>query len=343
MYVVEYIRLWILVTINRPEVKRINFIDCMCNAGIYKDGDLCTSLEVLSVFYEYAQSFPEKSFCLFLNDSDASRISICKMVKEKLYEKQNVSNVSISLSCLDVNDYLMDYTQFDKALGYSSASVLFVDPYDFGTVIIDNLKAFICRYYCEVIFNFFISDFVRNGIDARIRNCIGNVEIRNKDELIGFIAQSLKTGKMKYVFMYKFKTSKNTELYQIIFATPNILGLTKLKEALWKSFNGKFYHKNNYVNPAQQTFISGDIERQLLLSAHANEAKELVLSRYPGQKVSYREIESFLIENTMIQASDVIKSILKPLIDNGGVRKEGIPQNKNNYKDDYYTIYGVLK
>ena len=46
-YVSEYVRIWTIISAERHEVKDINFIDCMCNAGIYADGDCCTAIEVL--------------------------------------------------------------------------------------------------------------------------------------------------------------------------------------------------------------------------------------------------------------------------------------------------------
>ena len=46
-YVSEYVRLWALVMLERTNIDTLNFIDCMCNAGVYQDGDCCTSIEVL--------------------------------------------------------------------------------------------------------------------------------------------------------------------------------------------------------------------------------------------------------------------------------------------------------
>jgi len=34
-YIVEYVKLWILVNVSRSNVTDLNFVDCMCNAGIY--------------------------------------------------------------------------------------------------------------------------------------------------------------------------------------------------------------------------------------------------------------------------------------------------------------------
>lgn len=38
-YIREYVLYWLKVSVNRDNIENINFIDCMCNAGIYQDGD----------------------------------------------------------------------------------------------------------------------------------------------------------------------------------------------------------------------------------------------------------------------------------------------------------------
>ncbi len=337
-YVVEYTKLWMYVSVNRQEVTDVNFVDCMCNAGIYKDGDLCTSMEVLLLFIKEAQQHSSKRFNLFVNDVDEKRINICKQISEKLLEGHNVPNLNIYFSNLDVNEYLTKYYLFDKNLGYGASTILFVDPYDFGTVIISRLTSFIKKYYCEVVFNFFTSDYIRNGIDTRIRECIGNIEIANKDELISYIVNSFRVGKMKYVFSYQFRTSTNTELYQIIFVTPSKKGLEKLKEALWSTFNGKFYYRNINVSEIQLPLFSDEYDRQTLLSIHASDAKTLLLKQFSGQSALYQQIEEFLVQNTMLQTSDFLGSVIKPLIKEGRIIKRGITYNKNNYKEDEYIF-----
>lgn len=337
-YIVEYVRLWLLVNVHRPNITDLNFVDCMCNAGIYQDGDLCTSMEILILFIDAAKRHPDKRFNLFVNDKDKTRTELCSKIAEKLLFENNSSNLDVIVSSLDVNDYLEDYPSFDRYLGYGGATVMFVDPYDFGTVIIKKLTSFIDRYYCEVIFNFFISDYVRNGIDTRIRNCVGDAEISNKEELIEYIGCSLKVGKIQYVFSYQFRTSTNTELYHIIFATPHIKGLEVLKEALWKIFNGKFFHRNYDQNPQQMSLLTEDDDRELLLDIHASAARDLLQHNYAGQSVPYEKIERYLSEKTMMRTSDYLRTVLKPLIEKGYAIKQGIPKNKSNYKNDSYTF-----
>lgn len=243
---------------------------------------------------------------------------------------------------MDVNIYLANYMLFENKLRFGSATILFVDPYDFGTVKISRLTGFITRFYCEMIFNFFTSDFVRNGIDNRIRECIGDEKIDNKEDLISYIVRSFKVGRMQYVFSYQFRTSTNAELYQIIFVTPNQKGLIKLKEALWSTFNGKYYHRNKVTAPIQLSLLNEDDDRSFLIEIHAKEAKTVLFNYYSGKKVAYGDLEKFLVENTMMKNSDFIERIIKPLIKEGKIFKCGNVKNRNNYKNDEYIFRSEL-
>lgn len=68
-YVTEYVREWLYVASNM-NIKNIIFIDAMANAGIYKDGTIGTSIEVLMLFRDFAYQHKDKKFYLLLNDKD---------------------------------------------------------------------------------------------------------------------------------------------------------------------------------------------------------------------------------------------------------------------------------
>ena len=53
-YVTKYVEYWLYVVANFNKVKKINFIDCMCNAEIYKNGVLGTPIEVLIMFIKFS-------------------------------------------------------------------------------------------------------------------------------------------------------------------------------------------------------------------------------------------------------------------------------------------------
>ena len=116
-YITSYVKNWLVVVTNRPTIKYINFIDCMCNAGMYTDGDLTTALEVLIQFAVFALMKRDKEFHIFLNDNSTARVDICKKICEYQQSSMNIpDNVIIHYSCQDVNSYIEDYTIFDKYL-----------------------------------------------------------------------------------------------------------------------------------------------------------------------------------------------------------------------------------
>ena len=339
-YVSEYIRVWAIISAERKEVKDISFIDCMCNAGVYADGDCCTAIEVLRIFIEIANNHKEKNFHLYLNDFDYDKIKFLNSVLNLVYDVE-LENLKIHIDNEDVNVYLDSLVNNSNIFGMGKSVVLYIDPFDFGTVIIPKVTEVLKKNYCEVIFNFLSSDYSRNirNDKERIKKCIGGLSIKNKEEIIEYIQKQLKVGSIKYLFSYEFKTRKNVELYQIIFVTPSSKGLEKLKDVLWKVFDGKEFHRNE-DETGQLSFFTTEDEKELRAKEYATEAKRMLLKKYSGAKVSYSTIEIYLIENTMLREGQIIKYVIKPMIDEGILTKNGETRNSSNYKKDTYTVGG---
>lgn len=339
-YVSEYVRIWTIISAERREVKDINFIDCMCNAGVYADGDCCTAIEVLSIFIDAAGKHQEKNFHLYLNDYNQDKINILSRVVNLVYTIK-LKNLMIHVDNDDVNDYLDDLKDNNEVFGIGKSTILYIDPFDFGTVVIPKVTEILKKNYCEVIFNFFSSDYSRNICQdkERIKKCIGGLEIKTKDEIIQYIKSHFKVGAMKYLFSYEFKSKKNVELYQIIFVTPSNKGLEKLKEVLWKVFDGKEFHRNS-EETGQLSLFSTDDEKELRAQEYSTEAKRMLMKRYNGTIISYTTIEMYVIENTMLREGQIIKYVIKPLIDEGVLIKSGKTRTANNYKADTYAVGG---
>lgn len=338
-YVSEYVRLWAFVMLERNDIHTLNFVDCMCNAGVYHDGDCCTAVEVLQIFSSLAEKYPRKNFCIWCNDNDSEKIEILKRILG-LFPKNR--QIQVLVSQFDVNDYLDMLHQNSKLekemFKRGSTTILYVDPFDFGTVEIPKVSAVLQKHYCELLFNFFISDYVRNiHQDAgRIAKCLGGKRIETKDDLIAYMRTQLRVGHIQHLFSYQFRTEKNVELYQIVFATPNSRGLEKLKDVLWKVFKGAEFHRNHADSDQICLFTAKDDE-DCSLHTYAQEAKGLLCEKYMGQTVSWNDLELFLIEHTMLKESQIITHVLRPLIEAGAVKKQDLC-GKRNYKSDSYTF-----
>lgn len=342
-YVRDYVIRWAEISAVRNDVQTITFIDCMSNAGVYRDGDCCTAIEVLKVFCDIAERYPQKVFRVLCNDNDEGKIDILKKVIAAV--KTEVRNVHICTSVSDVNAYLDKLSTNPRlcgspVFGYGCSTILYVDPFDFGTVEIPKISAVLQKHYCELIFNFFISDYVRNikNDQGRIQRCLGGKNIKDKDELFSYVGEMLRVGNIKHLFSYDFRITNNVELYQIVFATPNTRGLEVLKDSLWKVFDGAEYHRNQ-KDTGQATLFTSEYDQNAFLNKYAREARVILENSFPRQTLSYTQIEEFLIERTMLGASHIIRHVLKPMIASGGIVKCGMVSSRN-YKNDFYIING---
>ena len=338
-YVSEYVRLWAFVMLERDDIHTLNFVDCMCNAGVYHDGDCCTAVEVLQIFSSLAEKYPHKNFRIWCNDNDPEKIEVLKRVLSLFPKKQQIQ---VFGSRLDVNEYLDRLCQNSylakQMFKHGTTTILYVDPFDFGTVEIPKVSAVLQKHYCELLFNFFISDYVRNIHQdvGRIAKCLGGERVETKDDLIAYMRTQLRIGHIKHLFSYQFRTEKNVELYQIVFATPSSRGLEKLKEALWKVFKGAEFHRNHTDSDQMCLFTAKDDE-DFSLHTYATEARTLLCQKYMGQTVSWNDLELFLIEHTMLKEAQIIRHVLRPLIETGAIKKHNL-YGKSNYKADSYTF-----
>lgn len=352
-YIKDYVYNWLFVAVglNNSERTNINFIDCMCNAGIYQDGTFGTPMEVLELFIEFAEDYPNKNFNLFLNDYNENRIRIlCKLINGTSYKQ--INNIKIFLRNNDVNEYLNEISNYQKVFDNNAMTILFIDPYNFGDVKIPNIINFTSKHYCELIFNYFNSDYRRNiqnntakqkqeNMISSITDLPGFKEGMNDKEILEVIKANLKNKNINYVFCYTFRVGngKGIDLYQLLYATPNIKGLKLIKNSLWKIFSGDQYYKSPKISKGQISLFN-DVEiEKINVQNYAVEASELLLEKYENQIVSYKEIQEFILENTMLKNSHIINGLLKPLIIEGKIIKK-VPSGKreNNYTDSYYQI-----
>ena len=346
-YVTRYVRQWALIEVNRKEIQQINFIDCMCNAGVYKDGDACTALEVIGIFNELAKQFPSKRFVVYLNDINSKRIDNFNKIYQKYIVPQKSLNLLVYLKDKDVNDYLDMIIASSRnkqgLFAYGKCNLIYVDPYNFGTVQISKLHNILEKNYCELLFNLFTSDYVRNIAKdtGRIQKCLGGFKPATKDEFINYVVNELRVGHIQYTFAYSFHTVKNVELYQILYATPNIRGLEVLKDSLWDVFDGEEFHRNHApkISDVEQISMFDDEDpKEQRLREYAQEARRIICEEFKGQIVEYAVIEQKILEETMLKDSQIIEPVLKPLIDEGKIRKCNNVRKTNFKKDSYAFI-----
>ena len=347
-YIKDYVRRWLNVAVNYRQ-KNIVFIDSMCNAGIYKNGVKGTCIEIIELFIEYAKENQSKQFYVFLTDYDKDKI---RVLNELISNYNMPNNLKINIKDKDVVEYLSLLIE-KNTFSNSCFTLLYTDPYNFGIPnLLTTIKTFIDKFYCELLFNYFSSDVTRNknNISAKnkmskIKNELSSVitdinidDDKNKEILNKLISTYKNTKNIKYSFAYRFNNTNNAELYYIIFFTPNKRGLELIKESIWEVFNGEeSFKKQIDIDKSQLKLFDTD---ELLISTYSGPMKESIIKLALDKgELSYEDIETHVLENSLLKDSHIIKPIIKPLLETGILEKitpDGV--RKNNYKESKYKI-----
>ncbi|WP_165060686.1 three-Cys-motif partner protein TcmP [Adlercreutzia sp. ZJ154] len=340
-YVTHYVKEWIRVGCMSSKLNTLSFVDGMSNAGIYRDGDLGTTTLAYSLFLEAAKSYPNMHFNLVFNEIDPIRFKIFKVICHELYVNQcggrEIPNLKLYCSNDDINDFIADLSNHDGLLNkYGSLTLFFIDPYDARTVDIPPLRDYLNNHYCELFFNWFSSDHVRNPNDNAIKSCFSGIEIPAGYDAADYIAKYL-SGSKKMYFSFPFRNKNNTELYQIIFVTPSKKGLEKVKEALWSTFSGREYHRNERTACHQTSMFELDEGRDFQKESYGATIRDLILDEFTAKDYSYDEIELFVLRRSMLGPNDILRFVVKPLIKQGVLLKNN-RRGKRNYKDDSYRF-----
>ena len=347
-YIKDYVRRWLNVAVNYRQ-RNIVFIDSMCNAGIYKNGIKGTCIEVIELFIEHAKENEAKQFYVFLNDYDKDKINVLR----DLISNYNIpNNLRINITDKDVVEYLSLLIE-KNTFSSSCFTLLYIDPYNFGIPnLLATIKRFIDKFYCELLFNYFSSDVTRNKKNtsaknkmSKIKNELSSVitdinieDDENKEILNKLISTYKHTNNIKYSFAYRFNNTNNAELYYIIFFTPHKRGLELIKESIWEVFNGEeSFKKQIDIDKSQlKLFNTND----LLISTYSGPMKESIIKlAYEKKELSYEDIETYVLENSLLKDSHIIKPIINPLLE-GGILEKITPTGvrKNNYKESKYKI-----
>ncbi|HVI42255.1 MAG TPA: three-Cys-motif partner protein TcmP, partial [Anaerovoracaceae bacterium] len=191
----NYVDKWARTLLHYNKSDGIVFIDCMCNAGMYKDknGRLIegSAIRIIKKLDEINSHY-HKDVKVYFNDIDERKIEYL----EKAIVGLNICNVDWKLNCQDANQFLKE---FDMAGMDQKHSLLFYDPYK-AAIDWTAIDPFLKRWG-EVIVNHMVSDSIRGIKTAR------------KPEAIN---KYMQTYECEFELLYEKGTSKQ-EFEKLIF------------------------------------------------------------------------------------------------------------------------------
>ena len=110
---------------------------------------------------------------------------------------------------------------------------------------------------------------------------------------------------MKYVRSFEMRNDKDVTDYYLFYATNSLLGLKKMKEAMWKVDRSGEFRFSDATNPLQLVLIGHEPQYDVLTSQ--------IIDRIQGRETTVEEIEEFILSETAFRETHYKRQVLKPL------------------------------
>jgi len=128
---------------------------------------------------------------------------------------------------------------------------------------------------------------------------------RKKFLLSLYTTQLINKADISYVRTFEMKNKYNHTVYYLIYATNHILGLEKMKEAMWKVDKSGDFHFSDRTN-LDQAILFSDTPDCINL-------KREIIRQFKGTSVSINTVEDYVIQKTAYLKKHIRSYVLKPL------------------------------
>lgn len=318
----RYLQAWmVILSQGFPEIL---YIDGFAGPGEYQGGEAGSPIIALDTALEFKPPLAAKIHFLFVEE----RIDRADHLRKQVAKRTLPAHF-----CVIVEGGITFETAFENR--YSSyvrsgrliPTFAFIDPFGWTGAPFSLVRKILANKSCEVFVNFMYEEINRfighkdqvanfNGFfgTEEWKQCVNASDPRTRNRCLhDLYLRQLQTG-AKYVRSFEMSNQRDVTDYYLFYATNEMLGLKKMKEAMWKADESGEFRFSDATDP-----------NQLVLFEKAPNVPTLrsrIVTEFSGKEATVANIEQFVLVETAFRESHY-KAILKTL------EKEGVLQVLN--------------
>ena len=297
----EYLKAWLPIV--GKAAQRVIFVDAFAGPGQYDDGTDGSPIVVLKMARDHAHQTTAELTCLFLEE-DVEREAQLGRVVDALQESLP-ANVKTKRRRGSFVDHFRPASRFIR-WQYDRAypTFYFVDPFGFSHTPFSCVEAMLRGKRAEVFINFMYeevnrflsvdrhaSDFDELFGSSFWRSVLGLERAEDRKRAIYNLYKAQLQKCAKYVVSFEMRNSSNSTDYFLFFATNNLLGLERMKEAMWTVDSSGSFRFSDYQHARG---------RQLLFATADSfpDLREALLENFTGAEVPVEEVSDWVAAET---------------------------------------------
>jgi three-Cys-motif partner protein len=301
--------------------RKIVFIDGFSGPGEYTDGESGSPIIALETAIDHTADLSRcKIVYLFIEEDQSRSDHLRQLIDTRFSDPPMPSNLSVHVTTGEFSSTVENALDQlgDKSLAPTFAMV---DPFGPKGAPLSTIARIAEYEKCEVLFSLMTEPMVRflNSpiFEPHMDSVFGTADWRDAQSLDtgekapflrDLYAAQLKEIGFKYVPPgFELRDSGNKVEYYLMFGTNNLLGLEKMKDAMWSvDATGNYQFSDFKANSAQLSLLEDGPDYDYL--------RTLVKSRFSdGNYFSIETAEEFVLAETHFRKANFKAQVLKPL------------------------------
>lgn len=318
---------------------KVLYIDGFAGPGEYIGGKCGSPIIAIKAVLEHKANIKSEIIMNFI-EADKRR---CEHLKQKVNSLKIPSNIKTGCICAKFNETLTEIFKYiDEQKARIAPAFVFIDPFGFTGIPFSLIKRIMQNERCEVLINFMYEEINRFIKDKKLwpslietfgtdkwKEMISEKDPRKRVELLHAIykEQLEKEAGIKFVRSFKMVNVNKTD-YFLFFGTNSLLGLEKMKEAMWSvDKTGHFEFSDATYKPFQGVLFND--------KPNYCELKKIILNNFKGRAISSKQLGDFIVIETSFLRSHYKTAILKKMENANPPEIEVSKRNRKcTYPDD---------
>ncbi|MDE2474242.1 MAG: three-Cys-motif partner protein TcmP [Alphaproteobacteria bacterium] len=316
----RYLEAW-MVILSQGRFPEILYIDGFAGPGEYQGGGPGSPMIALDTALAFRPPLKAKLHFLFVE----ARTDRAEYLRQLVASRELPANVSVIIEGGITFDaaFAARYGSYQRQ-GRLMPTFAFIDPFGWTGAPFSVVERILSQRSCEVFVNFMYEEINRfighpDQVDnfnsffgtEEWKKCVSELFPRERNRCLHdlYLRQLRSCAK----FVRSFETSNKSDVtdYFLFYATNELLGLRKMKEAMWKVDEGGEFRFSDATDPYQAVLFEKAPDFAALRSQ--------MLGEFSGKDAEIRDIEQFVLVQTAFRETHY-KGILKTIEREGGLR-----------------------
>jgi three-Cys-motif partner protein len=319
----RYLQAWMII-LSQGKFAEILYIDGFAGPGEYAGGEAGSPIIALDTALEFKPPLTAKVHFLFVEERDDRADHLRKQVALRTLPANFSAIVEGGVTFEAA--FEKRYSGFVRN-GRLMPTFAFIDPFGWTGAPFSLVKKILAQRSCEVFVNFMYEEINRFiGHPQQVANfnsffgtddwkqCVAATDPQTRNRCLHdlYLRQLHTNAGAAYVRSFEMSNARDVTDYYLFYGTNELLGLKKMKEAMWRTDeSGEF------------RFSDATDSNQLVLFEKAPKLPALrarLLAEFSGKEVSVADIEKFVLVETAFRETHY-KGILKALEKEAGLLK----------------------